>query len=164
MKVDFSGDELKIFDFDELEAYRIARKLERDGVFYYTRMKEEILTPGVGEVIEMLISDERRHLDLLEEKVAEICRERDLVDEDETLADVIDSHVMDTLKDPEMIANILCNPQEALRLGISTEKRSIAFYNELLANTQDDSGKSALEELIREEQEHLDKLKGLLRK
>jgi rubrerythrin len=72
--------------------------------------------------------------------------------------------VTDTLKDSELIANILCNPQEALRLGISTEKRSIAFYTELLTSTQDDSGKSALEELIREEQEHLDKLKGLLRK
>ena len=164
MKVDFSGDELKIFDFDELEAYRIARNLERDGVFYYTRMKEEMLAPGVREVIEMLIIDEKRHLDVLEEKVAEICRERDLVDEDETLADIIDSHVMDTLKDSDMVTNILCNPQEAIRLGMSTEKRSIAFYSELLASTQDDSGKSALEELIREEQEHLDKLKGLLRK
>ena len=71
---------------------------------------------------------------------------------------------MDTLKDSDMVTNILCNPQEAIRLGMSTEKRSIAFYSELLASTQDDSGKSALEELIREEQEHLDKLKGLLRK
>lgn len=164
MKVDFSGDEIKVFDFDELEAYRIARKLESDGVYYYTRMREEMLKPEICDVIDMLIADEKRHLDHCQEKVEELCRERDELDEDETLADIIDSGVMDVLKDPEQVANVLCNPQEALRLGISAENRSIAFYSELLRNTSDESGKAAIGGLIREEREHLDKLKGLLRK
>ena len=164
MKVDFSGDEIKIYDFDELEAYRVARKLERDGVYYYTRMKEEVLKPEIREVVEMLISDERRHLSLFEEKVEELCHEQDVVDEDETLADIVDSGVMDVMKDSAQVSNILCNPQEALRLGISAETRSISFYSELLQNTQDESGRAALMEIIAEEEEHLDKLKGLLRK
>lgn len=164
MKVDFSDDEIKIYDFDELEAYRIARKLERDGVYYYSRMKEEVLKPEIRDVVEMLIDDEKRHLSLFEEKVEEICRERGALDEDETLADIVDSHVMDILKDSEQVADILCNPQEALKLGISAERRSIAFYNELLQNTREESGKATLAELIKEEENHLDKLKGLLRK
>ena len=164
MKVDFSGDEIKVYDFDELEAFRIGRKLERDGVYYYSRMKDEVISPEISEVIEMLIADEKQHLRMFEEKVENLCREREILDEDETLADIIDSRVMDILKDSEQIANILCNPQEALRLGISTEKRSIAFYNELLQNTRGESGRAAIEQLIEEEEEHLDKLKGLLRK
>lgn len=163
MKVDFSTDEIKVFDFDELEAYRIARKLERDGVYFYTRMRDEMLKPEIREVIEMLISDEKKHLSLFEEKVGDLCREQKVLDEDETLADIVDSHVMDTLKDSEQVANILCNPQEALKLGISTEKRSISFYNNLLQSTRDESGRDALAKIIREEEEHLDKLTGLLR-
>ena len=164
MKVDFSGDEIKIYDFDELEAYRVARKLERDGVYYYTRMKEEVLKPEIREVVEMLISDERRHLSLFEEKVEELCHEQDVVDEDETLADIVDSGVMDVMKDSAQVSNILCNPQEALRLGISVEKRSIAFYGEILQATRDEAGRAAIEDMIREEKDHLSKLTGLLRK
>lgn len=164
MKVDFSDDEIRIYDFDELEAYRIARKLERDGVYYYSRMREEVLKPEICEVVDMLIGDEKGHLELFEEKIEELCRERNVLDENDTLADIVDSRVMDILKDSKQVANILCNPQEALRLGISAEKRSIAFYNELLRNTRSESGRAALGEIIKEESEHLDKLKGLLRK
>jgi rubrerythrin len=163
MKVDFSTDEVKIFDFDELEAYRIARKLERDGVYFYTRLREEVSDPEIRGVVDMLINDEENHLRLFEEKVEDLCREQKVLDEDDTLADIVDSHVMDTLKDSEQIANILCNPQEALKLGISTEKRSVAFYGNLRQNTSDEAGREALEEIIRDEEEHLDKLKGLLR-
>ena len=163
MKIDFSSDEIKIFDFDELEAYRIARKLEKDGVYFYTRMRDEMLQPEIRDVVKMLISDEKKHLSLFEEKVEHLCRERKVLDEDETLADIVDSHVMDTLKDSEQVANILCNPQEALKLGISTERRSISFYNNLMQNTSDEPGRDALAQIIHEEEEHLDKLTGLLR-
>lgn len=163
MKVDFSTDEIKIFDFNELEAYRIARKLENDGLYFYTRLKEEVSAPRIREVVDMLIRDEKKHVSTFEEKVEDLCREQKVIDEGETLADIVDSHVMDTLKDAEQVADILCNPQEALKLGISTEQRSIAFYNNLLQNTSDEAGREALAEIICEEEEHLDKLKGLLR-
>jgi rubrerythrin len=164
MKVDFSNDEIKVYDFDELEAYRVARKLERDGAYYYSRLREETPDPEIREVIDMLISDEKEHLRLFEEKIEELCRERKVIDEEDTLADIVDSRVMDILKDSTMIANILCDPQEALRVGISAEKRSIAFYEHLLQNTRNGSGRAALGEIIKQESEHLDKLKGLLRK
>ena len=163
MKVDFSGDEIKVYDFDELEAYKIARKLESDGVYYYTRMREEVLKPEIREVLDMLLSDERGHLNMFEKRIAEICGERHDVDEDETLADIVDSHVMDVLKDSGRVTDVLCDPQEALRLGMAIEKRSIVFYSNLLKSTQDESGKAALEDVIGEEREHLDKLKSLLR-
>ena len=54
MKVDFGGDEIRIQDFNELEAYKIARQLERDGIYYYSRMKEEVLKLKMGETVEML--------------------------------------------------------------------------------------------------------------
>jgi len=164
MKVDFSGDEIKIYDFNELEAYKIARKLEQDGIYYYSRMKEEVLKPKIREVVEMLLGDERKHLGLFEEKIIEFSRKNRDPDDEETLPDIVDSHVMDILKDSSRVADILCNPQEALRLGIAIESRSIAFYGTLLAKAQDESGRKAIQELIREEREHLKKLEGLLRK
>ena len=164
MKVDFSGDEIKIYNFDELEAYKIARKLEEDGIFYYSRMKEEVLKPTIRDVVEILISDERKHLSVFEEKVEELSRKHKVLDDGETLPDIVDSHVMDVLKDTDRVAGILCNPQEALKLGISVERRSIAFYNEILRNTHDESGRAAIEELIADEQKHVERLEGLVRK
>jgi len=162
MKVDFSGDEIKIFDFDELEAYRIARKMEQDGLHYYSRMKKEALEPEILEVIEMLIEDERDHLRLFERRVEELALKHKVEDEGETLADIVDSKAMDILKDTTRVAEILCDSQEALRLGASVEKRSIAFYNEILRSTEDRTGKAAIEELIQQEQDHLEKLNKLL--
>jgi len=162
MKVDFSGDEIKIFDFDELEAYRIARKMEQDGLHYYSRMKEDVSRPEIREVIEMLIEDEKEHLDLFEKKVEELARKQGVEDEGETLADIVDSKALDVLKDTTRVAEILCDPQEALRLGASVEKRSIAFYREILRTTEDTGGRAAIEDLIKQEQDHLQKLNGLL--
>ncbi|MBI5118408.1 ferritin family protein [Candidatus Poribacteria bacterium] len=164
MKVDFSGAEIRIFDFDELEAYRIARKIEEDGIYYYSRMKEEMLKPEIRNVIEMLLKDERNHLDLFERRIEELAAKHDVVDEGETLADIVDSKVMDVLSDSERVADILCNPQEAIRLGMSVEKRSIAFYGQILQSTQDKTGKATIEELIEQEKEHLRKLEGFLRR
>ncbi|MBI4830096.1 MAG: ferritin family protein [Candidatus Lindowbacteria bacterium] len=164
MKVDFNGDEIKIYDFDELEAYRIARKIEEDGIYYYSRMKEEVLRPEIRDVVEMLIKDERNHLALFEKKIEEVAQEQEVVDEGETLADIVDSKVMDVLSDSERVADVLCNPQEALRLGMSVEKRSIAFYSEILQSTQDITGKAALEKIITQERDHLKKLEALVRK
>jgi rubrerythrin len=164
MKVDFSGDEIRIYDFNELEAYRVARKLEQDGIYYYSRMMEEVLKPKIREVVEMLLGDERRHLRLFEEKVVELSRAGGDADDEETLPEIVDSHVMDILKDSARVADILCNPQEALRLGIAVENRSIAFYGAILEKTHDDSGSKAIQELIQEEKDHLEKLEGMLRK
>ena len=164
MKVDFRGEEIKIYGFNELEAYKVARKLEEDSIYYYSRMKEEVLSPKIRDAVEMLLGGERRHLILFEEKIAEFARESREPDKEETLPDIVDSHVMEILKDSRRVADILCDPQEALRLGIAVENRSIAFYGNLLQTTRDDSGRKAIQELIREEKEHLKKLEGLLRK
>lgn len=164
MKVDFSGDEIRIFDFNELEAYKIARKLEEDGIYYYSRMKEEVLNPKILDAVEILLSDERKHLRLFQQKVEELSRKHKVLDDEETLPEIVDSHVMDTLKDSDRVADILCNPQEALRLGVSVEKRSIAFYGNILKTTKDESGRTAIRKLIEEEEKHMKKLKGLLRK
>ncbi len=164
MKVDFSGDEIQIYDFNELEAYRIACKIEADGIYFYSRMLDETLKPKIIDVIQLLLRDERNHLDLFEKKVEELERKYGVHDEGEDLVDIVDARVFDILKEPERIGDILCTPQEAVRLGIAVEGRSIAFYKQILKNTKDETGRTALQEMIREEQDHLQKLEGLLRK
>jgi rubrerythrin len=164
MKIDFSGDETVIYDFNDLEAYRIARKMETDGIYYYSRMLDEILKPKIVEVLELLIRDERNHFNLFQEKVEELAKAYDVPDEGETLADITDSKVFDVLQDPQRVADIVCSPQEAVRLGIEMEKRSIAFYNRILKDAGDQAALAALQNIIKEEQEHMEKLEGLLRK
>lgn len=164
MRVDFSGEEISIFDFDELEAYKIGRKLEEDGIYYYSRMKEEVLNPDIRDVIQMLLRDERKHLSMLEGKIEELSIKRDEPDDEETLLDILNSEVTDILKNSDYVTNILCNPQEALKLGAVMEKHSIDFYTNILKNTQDESGRAAIKELIQEEEKHMEKIQKLIRK
>jgi len=164
MKIDFSGDEIKIYDFDELEAYRIACKMEADGIYFYSRMLEEMLKPQMIEVLELLLGEERNHLKHFEEKLEEVEPKYDVEEEGETLADIVDSKVFDILHDPERVADILCTPQEAVRMGIEVEKRSIAFYRQILKNTSDRTGQTTLQKLVQEEQAHLKRLEGLLKR
>jgi len=57
---------------------------------------------------------------------------------------------------------VLCNRTEAVKLGISLEKRAIAFYESILAETENEQGREAIGKMIAEEQGHRDRLQALL--
>ncbi|MEW5944607.1 MAG: ferritin family protein [bacterium] len=159
MKIDYSGDEVRIYDFDPVECYRIARRLERESVDLYTALKEKASDADVKETLGFLLAEEKNHLETFESEIAKRSTGNDDV---ETVADAADSKVVSPLANAGNLGEILCDRREALKPGVSLEKRSIAFYMSLLGNTAGDDVRRALKRIIAEEKNHLKKFRALL--
>ena len=63
------------------------------------------------------------------------------------------------LNDEELATDL----DNALRLGVTIEKRSLAFYLEILKYTDSEEGKNALRKIIKEEKKHWEELKKLIK-
>lgn len=85
-------------------------------------------------------------------------------------ADVIDVDKLAVLADKGIFGpikklrteDILCNNAEALRFGAVVKKRMISYFRSLLNETRDPHARRVLEDIIKQEERHLDRLNLLL--
>ena len=158
MKIDVSGDEIKIYDFDAQECFRIARKLEEESIGFYKGLLEKLpqAKNGIKDVIGKMLQEEELHLaffrDLLEKYHDS--------DDSDMLEEMVDSKVISPLSRANL-EEVLCNREEAIKLGLAVEKRSVEFYEKLLENTEDRAGREALQKIISEEIRHSERLFAL---
>lgn len=164
MKVDFRKDSIEITDFIPLEAYKIARKMEKDGIEFYRQLQAKNLSAEVSQAVGFLLSEEKRHLKLFEDKIFEL--EADTGDgfEEDAFVDSVDSKVFAPFDSVRNLEKYLTDKNRALKLGVAIEKNSIAFYQALLNNLKGAQTKREVELLIKEENSHLAILENLLSK
>lgn len=163
MKFTIIGDEIKVYDFNALQAYKIARHMEMEGIEFYTTLLEKgIDNPEIKEAIEFLIKDEKEHLASFQKKIDEIAAIKEDGFEEEDIEDFLDTHVFPTSNTEKGISEIIHNRQEAIKYGIMIENRVIMFYNAILKHTENLEGKDAIRQLIQEEIEHLTMLNKLV--
>ena len=158
MKIDTSGDQIRIYDFNAEESYRIARRMEQESLRFYEAVAEKLPDNGIRVVVNQLIEEERAHVKRFDAELERLGVE-DI--EAEHVVDVVDSGVVTPLAQAEL-EKVLCNPGEAVNMGVSLENRAIRFYTALLDNTDNAAGRAALEAIIAEEQSHRDRLAKLL--
>ncbi|MFZ5801254.1 MAG: hypothetical protein ACOY3D_07790 [Candidatus Omnitrophota bacterium] len=164
MKVEFGKDNIEIVDFSALEAYKIARKLEKDGIEFYRQLLEKNLSAEVSQATGFLLSEEKRHLKLFEDKIFELREKTEDGFEEDALVDSVDTKVFapfDTVTDLE---KYLTDTRRALKLGVAIEKNSLVFYQALLNNLKGAQTKREIELIIKEENSHLAILENLLSK
>jgi rubrerythrin len=164
MKIDYNKGRIEITDFDSLEAYKIARKMEKDGIAFYQKLQSGNLSPEVSRAVGFLLQEEKKHLKLFEDKIFEIRKDAEDGFEEEAIADYLDSKVFAPFDSLDNLDKYLTDKNKALKLGISIEKNSISFYQACLANVQGAQTKRELELLIKEENSHLAILENLLNK
>ena len=157
MKVRSTDEGIQIYDFNAAEALKIARKLERDGINFYKEFLETVEDPKVKEVLLYLLDEEMEHLKLFE-KMLEREDPESLDDDGEDVLGVVDDGVF-TLPKSEASATDLDN---AIQLGTNIEKRSLAFYLEILKHTRSEERKNVLKIIIGEEKKHWEELKRLI--
>jgi rubrerythrin len=158
MKIKTAGEEIKIYDFNVLEAFKIARKLEREGISFYKKLAGDAKDPRVKEVLLYLLDEEEEHLQFFE-KMVEGEDPDGLDDSGEDVTDIVESGVFALPDNKDLTADM----DKALELGITIERRSLAFYLELLKHTESDEGKNALKKVIGEEEKHWEELKRLIK-
>lgn len=158
MKIDTQNDTIKIYDFNAEECFRIARKLESESISLYQDIKAKIRDADIAKAIDHLISEELCHMAYCEQAL--IGLGVDEIDA-EHLVEIVDTGVVSPLAEAD-VERVLCNRNEAVRLGISLEKRAIAFYESILAETHNPEGREALEKIIEQERGHRDRLQALV--
>jgi rubrerythrin len=158
MKIDYSGEEIRFYNFNAGESYRIARKLEQESIALYESIIGKLPDNDVRDAVALLLEEERSHKQAIDEQLYRLCGDDDDV---ERVLDVIDSGVVTPLAQAE-IEKALCSRTEALRLGVSLEKRAIHFYHAILDNTIDPEGRAAIENILSQEYEHKSRLNALI--
>jgi len=156
MKIKSTGEEIQIYDFNPKEALKVARKLESEGISFYKNLLKTVKDPGVKEVLNYLLEEEKDHLQLFEEMLEDEDPES-LDNSGEDILDILDTGVFTLPRDEELTADL----DKALQLGINIEKRSLAFYLEMVKHTESEEGKDALKKIIGEEKKHWEELKRL---
>ena len=66
MKVKATGEVIQIYDFNPVEALKIARKLEREGINFYGNLLQKAEDPKVKEALAYLKGQEEDHLRIFE--------------------------------------------------------------------------------------------------
>jgi len=164
VKIDYNKGQIEISDFNSLEAYKIARKMEKDGIDFYQKLQAQNFSPEVSRALGFLLQEEKRHLKLFEDKIFEL--QKDSADgfEEEALVDFIDSKVFAPFDSLKNLDKYLTEKAKALKLGVAIEKNSVGFYQACLNNLSTSAAKKDLEFLIKEENAHLAILENLLNK
>ena len=157
MKVKAAGEEIQIYDFNPVEALKIARKLEREGISFYGDLLKKAKDPQVKEALNYLRGQEEDHLKIFEKLLER--EDPEAVDDDEDdVFDCVDDGVFLLPQEKDLAADF----DNALELGVTIEKRSLAFYLELVKHTESEDGKNTINKIIEEEKKHWVELKRFI--
>ena len=157
MKVKDTGEGIQIYDFNPVEALKIARKLEREGIKFYGKLLAKADGPKVKEALAFLKGQEEEHLRIFEKLLER--EDADAVDDDgDDMFDNVDDGVFLLPQEEDLAADF----DHALELGVTIEKRSLAFYLEVVKHTESEEGKNTIKKIIGEERKHWEELKRLL--
>jgi len=157
MEIKVGKDAIIINDFDEIEALKIAMKIENDGEKYYSSVIDKTTDERVKRTFRRLAEDERKHYEIFKGLFEVGLRAKSIdpgsVDSEEGLFDYMEAGIFSKDTGAKSV-------KEAVLNGEIVELRSILFYKELLKNTKNEGGKRALNDIIEEEQMHYNILKS----
>jgi rubrerythrin len=124
-------------------------------------MLSDVEDDGLKEGLQFLLSQEKEHLRLFENRIEELGRTSEDGFEGDDIADYMDSNVFTLFADNEELKSIVKDREKAIGFGKIIEKRSISFYEGCVENTNDQQVRTAFEGLVEIERQHLKKLEEL---
>ena len=160
MRIEEKNGTLSVVDFDAFDALRIACEIEKDGVWLYEKIKNSIKDEQIKRAFEFLIGEEKKHLSLFEDLVAQLRTTQDDVNEEDDLLSSMDFGIFQPYQSLAELENIVTSPTKALRLGVLVEDKSIQFYQACSQKVSDAGSQTELVGIIGEEKKH----KALLQK
>jgi rubrerythrin len=159
MRVHFSADEI----------LEIAEEIERNGARFYRHAAEGIESPQKRQLLLDLSVMEEKHEKVFTAMRADLSaqeREETAFDpEDESssyLKAWADGHVFNIRKDPVELLTGQESMEDILLIAIGLEKDSIVFYLGMKDITPQRLGRSRVDDIIKEEMNHIASLSGEL--
>jgi len=154
MRIEEKEGKLIITDFDELEAYEIASAIEKEGIRFYTELKNQQKDNNVKEMLEFMVQDEKNHLKFFESARIDLEAKLERPDEDNDLAGSMNFGIFQPYKSIENLNDVINDNKKALKLGLVSEKKAINFYHECKNRVSSQETKKELEKIIFEERKH----------
>ncbi len=131
-----------------LDAIMKAIELEKETFEFYTKAEHKTFNPEGKKVFKWLAKNEESHYLKLNELYKSLHETGRWVFYGGTTIDLAPS-------DPAHKVTFETDDREALKIALDIEKRSQAYYEELLATTSDSEGRIMLETLKAEEEDHI---------
>jgi len=165
MRIEYIGDDITISDFKPIEAYKIARRLEAEGISFYSLLLSapEVKTTGgnseTERAIESLLVEERKHLRFFDQKIEELAGPF----EESSIVDDVDTQVFSYYGEPVDFIAVVRDREKAIKMGMLFERRSINFFKACFKDASDGAAKNAFFNIIKEEEKHFEILKEMLK-
>ena len=159
MRVEERGGALFVTGFDGIQAYKIAVRIERDGIAFYEALAGKLRDPGARAAALALAGQEREHLAYFEAGLAALRAGREDGFEEDDLASFIDYGLFAPYRG---LADAVETPGKALRLGLLVEDRSAQFYEACRAAADAADARRELGRIAAEERRHAETLRGML--
>ncbi len=133
-----------------MNVIEIAKKMETDAIDFYTEAARKTGYPAGKKMFEVIIVDEKRHLEIIEKIIADM----DVHVEDTHPLENIKT-IFEEMKD-QMMEKVAATDDEleSFKIAMQMEKEGIEFYTKLLAGAETEKEKELFERLIKEEREH----------
>lgn len=162
MKVQEKGDELVITEFNELEAYKIASKVENDGIEFYKKILLNIKDDKTKEGFTFLLKEEEKHLKLFQGYLFQLRKNIEDGFEEDDILNYLDYDIFYPYQEIKELANVFTDIKKALRLGIIIEEKSVRFYGACREHIQNKAVKGELDNIIGEEKRHKQLIQEIL--
>lgn len=151
MRIEEKGGRLVVVDFDDVEACKIACRIERDGIAFYEGLAGRSAGSGARRALGELAREERDHLDFFRGELERLRAEKEDRFEEDDLMDSLDYGVFQPYRD---LAEALDSPAKALRLAQLVEERTVHFYEACRARVGSGAARRELGRIIEEERAH----------
>ncbi len=153
---------------NELELLKVARDIEEEGCRFYTQAMENAENEDIKNIFRLLADEEKAHANLFS-KIYSYAKEENLNDDgyifDEQTAAYLkaisDTAIFNTKGLTNDKIKDVKDSKDALIIGMQAEKDAILFYSNLLKVTKYEQTKKYLNQLIEEENGHLENLINL---
>ena len=151
--------------FNADEVFKVAIQIEENGKNFYEQAQTKTTDEAVKKLFLYLAQEEVKHKEKfsrLKELLPESAREDNLWDPENEINQYLkmlaNIHIFSTQANVENQINKIKDAEDALKMAMEFEKDSIVFFLTMKDVTADANGKNKIDELVKEEQEHLKKL------
>jgi rubrerythrin len=147
--------------FSAREIYHLAIQIEKNGEKFYREALEKISNPLLRELIIWIADQELEHQKWFSKKMAALEDKVDDLALEETGNAVLQNILGDqtfSLKEADL--SNMNNVEDLLRQAIEFENDSILFYEMIGTLVDDEETSWRLQEIIKEEKNHIELLKG----
>ncbi|MBP7087877.1 MAG: ferritin family protein [Candidatus Omnitrophica bacterium] len=162
MKIEEKAGKFIISSFNALDAYKIASRVEKDGITFYQKLLNKVKDSKTKEVLKLLLKEEDKHLKFFKDCLYEIKEtSKDDFEEDDLLGSM-DFGIFWPYQNIKDLESKLSDNRKAFKLGIAIEDKSINFYQACRDNIATEEIRLELDNIIEEEKKHKALLESLL--